>query len=116
MLLLLPSRGAPVEEIAGRRRPAQPGHVVQAAPHHPRAALLLHELPQPSEAMLGVSAGLQPYFDVQVHPTAEGALGEEEEQTKPGRSSPGEGGRQAGVWQRYRQAVLLHQVGSFETA
>lgn len=113
MLLLLPSRGVLAEEMAGRRRPAQPGHVVQAAPHHPRAALLLPELRPPSKAMLGVSAGLQPYFEVQLHPTVEGALGEEEEQAKPGRSSSGEGERQAGVWQRELQAALLHQVESF---
>lgn len=96
MLLLLPSRGVLAEETAGRRRPTQPGHVVQAAPHRPRAALLLPELRQPSKATLGLSAGLPPHFGVQLHPTVEGALGEEEEQTKPGRSGSGEGERQAG--------------------
>lgn len=67
----------------------------------------------PKQCLVGVSAGLPPHFEVQLHPTVEGALGEEEEQTKPGRSGSGEGGRQAGVWQRELQAALLHQVESF---
>jgi len=79
----LPSEAAG-RRAAGRGRPARPGRVA------PRAAPLPHGPPQPPEARRGVSAGSQPCSEPRPRPTAEGAPGEEEEEMKPGRSSPGE--------------------------
>lgn len=67
---------------------------------HPRAALLLRGLHQlcikhqslKHQEMLGGSTDLEQRFQAQLHPAAEGALGEEEEHRKPW-----EGWRQAGV-------------------
>lgn len=94
MLRLVPCRGALAEESAGGGGPSQAG---RAAARHPRAAW--RQL-QPLRSSAGGLGGFPASFEAQLHPTAEGARGEEEAPRERGGSSAGAGGGQAGGWQR----------------